>query len=71
MLSHGLNKAYNILPKTLKVRNLQEQRDYENLFKIEYSIIVQHFCIETWALGNREIFPENPKKKQLSILTLP
>ncbi len=26
---------------------------------IEYQIVVQHFCIETWALGNRNIVPRH------------
>ncbi len=28
--------------------------------KIEYRVIVQNFCLETWALGNKKIFPRNP-----------
>jgi hypothetical protein len=28
---------------------------------INYKIIVQNFCLETWALGNRNIIPRNPQ----------
>ena len=27
---------------------------------IDYKIIIQHFCIETWALGNKNIVPRLP-----------
>ncbi|MCK4241321.1 MAG: hypothetical protein KAX30_06830 [Candidatus Atribacteria bacterium] len=37
--------------------------DYIN--KINIIIIVQHFCIETWALGNRLIIKRNPENAQL------
>lgn len=33
--------------------------------EIEYSIIVQHFCIETWALGNQLIVKRNPQSYKL------
>ena len=33
--------------------------------KINIIIIVQHFCIETWALGNRLIIRRNPENSQL------
>jgi len=28
-------------------------------------IVVQHFCIETWALGNRHLGPRNPSSEKL------
>jgi hypothetical protein len=28
-------------------------------------IIIQHFCLETWALGNKRIGPRNPKNETL------
>jgi len=28
--------------------------------QIDYHIIIQHFCLETWALGNRVIITRNP-----------
>ena len=27
---------------------------------LDYQIIIQHFCLETWALGNRVIITRNP-----------
>ena len=38
-------------------------KDYKTL--IDYRIVVQHFCLETWALGNRVIFPRNPKNSHI------
>ncbi len=32
---------------------------------LDYKIIVQHFCLETWALGNKAIASRNPKDIQL------
>lgn len=32
---------------------------------IDYKIIVQHFCFETWALGNRKIVASNPRNPDL------
>jgi hypothetical protein len=32
---------------------------------IEYNIIIQHFCIETWALGNKKIYQRNPQNLKL------
>lgn len=32
---------------------------------IDYKIIVQHFCLETWALGNKAIVTRNPNDVQL------
>lgn len=32
---------------------------------LDYKIIVQHFCLETWALGNKVIVSRNPKNLQL------
>jgi hypothetical protein len=34
---------------------------------IDCRIIIQHFCLETWALGNRIIIPRNPKSVQIKI----
>lgn len=35
---------------------------------IDYRIVVQHFCFETWALGNRRIAARNPKNPRLQQL---
>ena len=29
------------------------------------SIIVQHFCLEAWLLGNKRVGPRNPKSQEL------
>jgi hypothetical protein len=31
----------------------------------EIKIIIQHFCFETWALGNKRLGPRNPKNETL------
>lgn len=33
--------------------------------KIEIYLIIQHFCIETWALGNKVIIPRRPQNVRL------
>jgi len=45
----------------------QEMQDFvaDYIDKINITIIVQHFCIETWALGNRLIIRRNPENAQL------
>ncbi len=35
------------------------------MLNIKYKIIVQHFCFETWALGNRKIVSSNPNNPEL------
>lgn len=32
---------------------------------VNYRIIVQHFCIEAWGLGNRGIVPKKPRTERL------
>ncbi len=32
---------------------------------VDYRIIVQHFCLETWALGNQAIVTRNPRDQKL------
>ncbi len=32
---------------------------------IDYRIIIQHFCLETWALGNQAIFSRQPRNSRL------
>lgn len=32
---------------------------------IEYRVVVQHFCIETWALGNRYIVPRHSDNERV------
>ncbi len=33
--------------------------------KAETRVIIQHFCLETWALGNRQIIRQNPQCPKL------
>ena len=33
--------------------------------QIKYKIVVQHFCLETWALGNKAIVTRHPKDPKL------
>lgn len=45
-------------------------KQIENLLKAdlsedEYEIIIQHFCIETWALGNKVIYSKNAQSIEL------
>ncbi|MCF8260696.1 MAG: hypothetical protein K9J12_07980 [Melioribacteraceae bacterium] len=37
----------------------------KNNLQIDYKILVQHFCIETWALGNRKFYKRAPESKTL------
>lgn len=30
-----------------------------------YRVIIQHFCLETWALGNQAVVPRKPKEPKL------
>ncbi|NQT35120.1 hypothetical protein HQ587_08020 [bacterium] len=32
---------------------------------IDYRIIIQHFCLETWGLGNRVVVPRNPQTENV------
>lgn len=46
---------------------LNEMTEYLSQFKCkaEIRIIIQHFCLETWALGNRRIIRPNPNCPRL------
>lgn len=33
--------------------------------RVDVRIIIQHFCFETWALGNRVAIPKSPREEQL------
>ena len=35
---------------------------------LDYKIIVQHFCLETWALGNKVIVSRNPRDPEIQEL---
>ena len=34
--------------------------------RVEIKYVIQHFCIETWFLGNKTIFKNKPKDKELN-----
>lgn len=53
--------------------SLQEKRDELTQYvkkilkrekaKIDYQLVIQHFCFETWCLGNRRILGKNIKNE--------
>ncbi len=48
----------------------EKKEEIENIIKpyankMNYKIIIQHFCIETWALGNLKIIKRNPQDTEL------
>mgnify|MGYP001230945784 CR=1 FL=1 len=45
----------------------QEIDNYVKSFRVQlnYKIIVQHFCLETWALGNQALVTRRPKDPKL------
>lgn len=47
--------------KLVEIRSLVS--DYDGL--IRYEIIIQHFCIEAWLLGNQKIVKRNPQCRVL------
>ncbi len=47
-----------------KFEEVQEVIESSNLH-INYNIIIQHFCLETWGLGNKVIVSRNPKNTEL------
>ena len=36
--------------------------------RVPHRIIVQHFCLETWGLGNKQAFQRNPSSEELKKL---
>lgn len=50
-----------------KEEKFKEINDFVKKYKCKKTIeiIVQHFCIETWGLGNRIIFRRNPQDEKL------
>lgn len=48
----------------------ERKKEFEDLVqslnpRVEVKFISQHFCFETWALGNIKIAPRNPKSDEL------
>ena len=44
------------------VASIRSERDYRH---VDCRVVIQHFCFETWALGNRTIGSRNPKNETL------
>ncbi len=43
----------------------EKQKEVEDFIKkagcrTDYRVVIQHFCIETWLTGNRDVFRKNP-----------
>ncbi|HHE65731.1 MAG TPA: hypothetical protein ENL09_06890 [Bacteroidetes bacterium] len=51
--------------KDEKERELIKFVESHKTKSIDYKIIVQHFCVETWALGNVAIVRRNPHNSEL------
>ncbi|MBI1910791.1 MAG: hypothetical protein HYS21_02200 [Deltaproteobacteria bacterium] len=80
MISAGIedvknNKKFNRLViivdsegMSFEEKKLEIQSEIDkNGYVFDYHIVVQHFCFETWALGNRRIFRgkiKNPKLRE-------
>lgn len=51
---------------TLQQRHAEiEQHIQANQPICQYKIVVQHFCLEAWGLGNRKFGPRKPKSEEL------
>lgn len=46
-------------------QEIQECVDQAGFKQLNYAIIVQHFCIEAWALGNRVVASRNPSSPEM------
>jgi hypothetical protein len=49
-----------------KHQEIKEFIQSTGIVGVDYRIVVQHFCFETWALGNRRIGVRNPKNPVLA-----
>jgi len=47
-----------------KLKEIKEKIESQGC-RTEIKIIIQHFCFETWGLGNKKAGPRNPKTKKL------
>lgn len=48
-----------------KLQEIDQQISAHAPAELDYKIVVQHFCFEAWALGNRKAGPRNPKAADL------
>lgn len=52
--------------KPLKLKELEIQNEVDKTkTKVDVRIVVQHFCLETWALGNVVMYARKPKNAML------
>jgi len=47
--------------KSKEIQDFIEENLERNRARIDYRVIIQHFCLETWALGNKVIVTKNPQ----------
>lgn len=45
--------------KNSEISDFVDEIVIQKNIQLDYRVIVQHFCLETWALGNRKIFSNN------------
>ena len=67
------NTAINRLVVAIDSEDMTREQKYDEVEEricsvdstIDYRIIVQHFCLETWALGNRRVVGQLPRESKL------
>ena len=65
------NKLFDLLVVSVDSEDMSYDEKYNEIkefieglnLNIDYKIIIQNFCLETWALGNRIIVPRNPNSE--------
>ncbi|HAT1883614.1 TPA: hypothetical protein ACRUL4_002499 [Legionella pneumophila] len=60
------SEEYTYEEKREEILNRIKKFMEKEKISLEYKIIVQHFCLECWGLGNRKII--SPSKKSLDLL---
>lgn len=69
----NLGKCFDRLVVTVDSEDYTKQEKYNEInsyleekdCSVEVIIVIQHFCIETWALGNRKIIRTNTNSRKL------
>lgn len=69
----NMYSQYDRLVVAVDSEDLSRQEKYAEILhhvsqmtcRIEVKIVVQHFCLEAWALGNRKIIRKNPQLYEL------
>lgn|SRR5712691_503683 len=67
------NRKFDRLVISIDSEDMTKQEKYDQIHIfianksccVEIKIVVQHFCFETWALGNRKIIKANTKSEKL------